>query len=73
MANDRSGERHGDLTLLCKAQKEPNGYLHYYWCKCEKCGNLKRFRYDQARRAENCGFCEDFIESQVLKALQERK
>ena len=69
---NKVGEKHGDLTIIAHAKgKEPNGYLHYYWCKCS-CGNVKRFRYDQARRAGNCGLCEDFKASEVLKALQER-
>ena len=63
------GEKHGNLTIIAESKKQPNGYLKYYWCKCS-CGNLKRFRYDQVRRTNNCGLCEDFKESEVLQALE---
>lgn len=63
------GEQLGDLTIVAASSKEPNGYLYYYWCKC-KCGNIKRYRYDQARRVGNCGLCEDFSESGVNAALK---
>lgn len=65
----RIGERHGDLTIVARSSKTANGYLYYYWTRCE-CGNFKRFRYDQARRANNCGVCKDFRESVVIKALE---
>ena len=64
----RIGEKHGKMTIICKAQKEPNGYLPYYWCECD-CGNVKRLRYDQARRVGDCGLCEDFTKSGVLKHI----
>lgn len=63
------GEQHQDLTVVAKSTKAPNGYLHYYWCKCS-CGNYKRFRYDQVRKAGNCGQCKDFKESEVLRSLE---
>ena len=63
------GERHGNIEILTLSTKASNGYLNYYWCKCD-CGNIKRYRYDQARRVGNCGMCEDFIESEVLKRLE---
>ena len=63
-------EVHGDLTIIAAAvHKGPNGYLGYYWVRC-KCGNVKRYRYDQLRRVGNCGLCEDFTASEVLKALE---
>lgn len=65
----RIGEKHGDFTVVAKSTKGPNGYLHYYWAKC-KCGNLKRLRYDYIRKGGNCGLCEDFTESEVLRALE---
>lgn len=72
MPNSKVGEKHGDITIIALARgKEPNGYLYYYWVRCE-CGNVKRLRYDQARRAGNCGLCEDFKESRVIEALKER-
>ena len=70
MRDKHIGERHGDITIVSKSVKEPNGYLYYYWCKCD-CGNIKRYRYDQARRVGNCGLCEDFKTSKVTKALRE--
>lgn len=64
------GEQHGDLTVIAvAAAKGSNGYLSYYWVRC-KCGNVKRYRYDQLRRVGNCGMCEDFTASGVLKALE---
>ena len=66
------GEKHGAIIILCRAQKPSNGYLHYYWTRCD-CGNIKRLRYDQARRVGNCGLCEDFQTSEVLKAVGEVK
>lgn len=63
------GEKHGDITIIASSTKPANGYLYYYWCKCD-CGNIKRYRYDQARRVGNCGMCEDFSESEVSKALE---
>lgn len=64
------GEKYGDLTLICRAEgKGANGYLHYYYCLC-KCGNIKRYRLDQARRVGNCGICEDFTKSDVIGALR---
>ena len=62
-------ERHGNLVIIARSTKEPNGYLHYYWCKCD-CGNVKRYRYDQARRVGNCGLCEDYKESGVERVLE---
>lgn len=52
------GERHGDLTIIGPAAKGQQGYLFYYWVRCE-CGNINRYRYDQVRRKGNCGLCED--------------
>lgn len=69
MIDKHLGEKWGDLTLIARSSKPANGYLAYYWCKCE-CGNIKRYRYDQSRRVGNCGMCEDFAESGVLKALE---
>lgn len=63
------GEKHGAITIIARSIKPANGYLYYYWCKCD-CGNIKRYRYDQARRVGNCGMCEDFIESEVFKGLE---
>lgn len=63
------GEKHGDLTIIARSTKESNGYLHYYWARCA-CGNIKRYRYDQARRTGNCGLCEDFRNSEVLKSFE---
>lgn len=63
------GEKWGDLEIIAISSKPANGYLYYYYCKCA-CGNIKRFRYDQVRRVGNCGICEDFKESEVLKALE---
>lgn len=69
IADKHNGERHGDLTILCPSTKPANGYLYYYWCRCE-CGNIKRYRYDQARRAGNCGLCEDFSGSRVIEKME---
>ena len=69
MIDKHLGEVWGDLTLIALSKKPANGYLSYYWAKCS-CGNIKRYRYDQARRVGNCGFCEDFQESEVLKAIE---
>lgn len=69
MKDKRIGEVHGDLTIIAQSQKEPNGYLNYYWTRC-KCGNIKRYRYDQARRAGNCGLCEDFKASKVNEVIR---
>lgn len=69
MIEKHIGEIHGDLTIIARARKESNGYLHYYWTKCA-CGNIKRYRYDQIRRVGNCGLCEDYIESGVTAALE---
>lgn len=55
----RIGEKHGDLVIIARSNKEANGYLPYYWTRCS-CGNIKRYRYDQARRVGNCGLCDDF-------------
>ena len=63
------GEVHDQITILTLSTKPANGYLYYYWCKCS-CGNIKRYRYDQARRVGNCGMCEDFKESEVKKAIE---
>lgn len=66
----RIGEKHGELTIIApSATMSANGYLPYYWVRCS-CGNIKRYRYDQARKVGNCGFCDDFKESGVLKALE---
>lgn len=68
MIDKNIGEKHGSITILTRSIKPSNGYLHYYWCKCD-CGNIKRYRYDQARRVGNCGMCNDFKESGVLSSL----
>ena len=70
MVDKHIGEVHGDITIVSRSVKEPNGYLWYYWCRC-KCGNIKRYRYDQARRVGNCGLCEDFKLSGVNEVLRE--
>lgn len=72
LMNKHIGERHGNLKILTPSNKPSNGYLYYYWCLCD-CGNIKRYRYDQARKKGNCGACEDFKESGVLSALKEVK
>lgn len=69
---NKIGEVHGDLTIIARSKMPSNGYLYYYWCKCA-CGNIKRYRYDQARRKGNCGQCEDFKASEVLKAVNSGK
>lgn len=63
------GEKHGDITIIASSTKQANGYLPYYWTKCA-CGNVKRYRYDQARRVGNCGLCEDYTESEVNAVLE---
>ena len=72
MIDKHIGEQHGDLTIIARSAKEPNGYLSYYWTRCS-CGNIKRYRYDQARRAGNCGLCEDFTASKVNEVLRNGK
>ena len=62
-------EKHGDITILAPAAKPAQGYLYYYWCKCS-CGNIKRYRYDQARRVGNCGLCEDARESGLSEIIR---
>ena len=71
MISKHIGEKHGELTIIARSQKPSNGYLYYYWARCS-CGNIKRYRYDQARRVGSCGLCEDFTNSEVLKALNGR-
>lgn len=66
MTDKHIGEQHKDLTIVALSTKKANGYLYYYWTKCA-CGNYKRFRYDQVRRAGNCGMCEDFRASKVIR------
>lgn len=68
MIDKHINERHDKLKLIARSTKAPNGYLDYYWCKCD-CGNIKRYRYDRARTLGNCGMCEDFTASKVLKEL----
>lgn len=63
------GERHGQLTILTPSTKEPNGYLWYYWVQCS-CGNVVRLRYDQIRKKDNCGHCEDYVNSMVDNAIK---
>lgn len=69
MIDKHINEEFKDIKLIALSTKPANGYLSYYWCRC-KCGNIKRYRYDQARRVGNCGMCEDFKESEVLRALE---
>lgn len=69
MIDKHIGEQQGDLTLVARSTKANNGYLSYYWCKC-KCGNYKRYRYDQARKNGNCNQCEDFTASKVLEKIK---
>jgi len=70
MKDKKIGERHGHLTIIARSlTKKQNGYLRYYWVRCD-CGNIKRYRYDQIRRVGDCGMCEDFRESEVLKGLE---
>lgn len=68
MIDKHINEEFKDIKLIALSTKQANGYLSYYWCQC-KCGNIKRYRYDQARRVGNCGMCEDFKESGVLRVL----
>ena len=70
MRDKHINEVHGDLTIIAPSEKPSNGYLHYYWCKCA-CGNIKRYRYDQARKNGSCGMCEDFRASGVSEKLKE--
>lgn len=63
------GEKHKELVIVAKSTKAPNGYLNYYWTRCS-CGNYKRFRYDLLKKAGNCGMCQDFKESEVLRNLE---
>lgn len=63
---NKIGEKHNDLTIIAKSTKGAHGYLYHYWVKCS-CGNIKRYRYDQIRRKENCGQCEDFNNANVLR------
>ena len=70
MRDANIGQKHGELTIISRSSKEPNGYLNYYWTRCS-CGNIKRYRYDQARRKGSCGMCEDFRGSNVLEVLKE--
>lgn len=56
------GERQGKLTIIAPSTKRPNGYLWYYWVKCD-CGNVIRLRYDQIRKKAECGNCEDYLAS----------
>ena len=60
--NKHIGEKFEDLTIIAESTRKPNGYLRYYWTRC-KCGNIKRYRYDQIRKKGNCGDCADFSES----------
>lgn len=62
------GEKHGNLTIICPSIKPSNGYLHYYWVKCD-CGNIRRYRYDRIKQVGDCGMCEDFKESGVNSFL----
>lgn len=69
MIDKHINEKQGNLTLVARSTKANNGYLAYYWCLC-KCGNYKRYRYDQARKNGNCGQCEDFTNSRVVEKLK---
>lgn len=69
MSDKHIGEKFGELTIVAKSTKEPNGYLNYYWTRCS-CGNYKRFRYDFVKKAGNCGMCKDFKESGVLRNIE---
>lgn len=62
-------EQHGALRIIAKSTKGNNGYLAYYWTQCS-CGNIKRYRYDQLRKAGCCGLCEDFRASGVKGAIK---
>lgn len=70
MVDKHLNEVHGELTIIARSTKAPNGYLHYYWCKCS-CGNIKRYRYNLVRTNKSCGMCEDFNDSKVLEHLKE--
>lgn len=61
-------EQHNDLTIIATSTMPSKGYIPYYWCRCA-CGNIKRYRYDQIRKKDNCGQCEDFRKSEVLKRV----
>lgn len=67
---DKIGEKHGDLTIIAKSTKKAQGYLYYYYVKCN-CGNIKRYRYDQIKRKKNCGMCADCEASNVLAGYME--
>ena len=69
MIDKHIGEQLGELKVIALSQKPANGYLNYYWTLCS-CGNLKRYRYDQARKIGNCGLCEDFRASKVNEVLR---
>ena len=58
----RIGEVHGELTIIAKSTKAPNGYVNYYWCKCS-CGNYARYRYDIVKKKGSCTLCDDFKQS----------
>lgn len=66
---NRIGEKHGELTIIARSSKPQQGYLPYYWVRCS-CGNIKRYRYDQVRRKNDCGVCEDFKRSGTLQAYR---
>ena len=68
MIDKHKNERHNSLLIVARSTKPANGYLSYYWVKCD-CGNIKRLRYDQIRKKCNCGMCEDFKASNVLNNL----
>lgn len=69
MIDKNIGEKHGELTIIARSNKPANGYLFYYWTRCS-CGNINRYRYDQARRKGSCGLCDDFKESKVIEKLK---
>ena len=69
MIDKHIGERLGNLEVIARSVKPANGYLNYYWTRCD-CGNIKRYRYDQARKNGNCGMCEDFTASKVNEVLR---
>ena len=62
MKDKKLFEEYGDLKIIARSTKKPNGYVAYYWCQCS-CGNYIRYRYDQIRKKQSCGLCEDFRES----------
>lgn len=66
MIDSHIGEKWGDLTIIARSMRPANGYLYYYWVRCS-CGNIKRYRYDRIRSVGNCGMCEDFKKSNVLR------